>query len=102
MVDCITAEALRGLQPGASPATYEGMKVFIPAPFVQQVVIQSGSSCPIELSSKVRMAYTEHIEDLDPSLVDATDAHMELFKQFCLGCPQQEVDDEHDPVTRCQ
>ena len=85
LANCITSDALRGLQPGDSPDTYERPKVFIPAPFIQQAVIQSGSSCPIELIFKVREAYTKLYENLDPSLEDATNAHVELFEQFCWG-----------------
>ena len=85
LADCITIEALRELQLGDTTAQFEGPKVFLPAPFLQRAVIHSGSYCPMELIFKVREAYTEHIVNLDTPLVDAIDAHVELFEQFCWG-----------------
>lgn len=85
LADCITTGALQGLQPRVPPRSYKGRKVFIVALFVQRAVVQSGLSCPIKLIFKVREAHTELIVNLDPSLVDAIYAHVELFEQFFWG-----------------
>ena len=81
----ITMEALKGLQPGVDPGSFVGPKVFLPAPFLQLAVVRSGVLCPIELIFKVREEYTEFIGDKDPSLVEAIDAHVAFFEQFCWG-----------------
>ena len=89
---CTTELALRGLQPGVSPGTYEGPFIFFPAPFLQRAVVQSGSTCPVELIFKVREAYTDHIIGLTPDIVDAIDAHVEQFEQFCWGIQDGELE----------
>jgi hypothetical protein len=90
--NCTTELAIRELQPGEPHGTYEGPFVFFPAPFLQQAVIESGSTCPVELIFKVREKYTEHIIGLTPSIIDAIDAHVEHFEQFCWGIQDGELD----------
>ena len=89
---CTTELALRELQPGVTHGTYEGAFVFFPAPFVQRAVVQSGSTCPVELIFKVREAYTNHINGLSPGIIDTIDAHVELFEQFCWAIQDGELD----------
>ena len=58
---CITLEAMQGLQPQGITTgwNYEGR--FFPIPFVQRAIIQSGSSCPIELIFVAQEAYTAYV-----------------------------------------
>ena len=82
---CLTLAALQALQPGVHPEIFEGAKVFLPAPFVQRAVFQSGSPCPMELILKVREAHTEYINasSFSGDALEAVDAHIYLFEQFC-------------------
>ena len=89
--NCTTELAIRELQPGEPHGTYEGAFVFFPAPFVQQAVIESGSTCPVEFIFRVREKYTEHIIGLTPNIIDAIDAHVEQFEQFCWGIQDGEL-----------
>jgi hypothetical protein len=89
--NCTTELAIRELQPREPHGTYEGAFVFFPAPFVQQAVIESESTCPVELIFRVREKYTEHIIGLTPSIIDVIDAHVEQFEQFCWGIQDGEL-----------
>jgi hypothetical protein len=88
---CVTIEQIRALQGGGD--TYEGTRVFIPIPFVQKAIIESGSTCPIRLILEVRKAYTEYVEKIgteDPT-IDEVDLHIEHLEKFLWGISKGEV-----------
>ena len=93
--NCTTELAIRELQPGDPHGTYEGAFVFFPAPFVQQAVIESGSTCPVELIFSVREKYREIIVGLTPSIIDTIDAHVEQFEQYCWGIQDGELNTDN-------
>ncbi len=89
---CINIEQLCDLQGDGS--LYEGIRVFIPIPFFQKAIIESGSTCLIKLIFEVRKAYTEYynkVGALDPT-INEVDLHIERLEGFLWGIAKGEVD----------
>lgn len=94
--ECITLGALGSLRSSdiTNGWSYEGTKVFFPAPFVQGAMIRSGTHCPLELTFVARDAYTEFVDALpdDDGLIDEIDIHIEILQNFLWGIHQGLVD----------
>jgi hypothetical protein len=76
-----------GRQKDGETKTFSCTKAFVPMPFIQRALIESGATCPLKLILKGCEAYSEHYITLveDGPIIEEVLSHMELLEKWLMG-----------------
>ena len=77
----------RGSNHNEGIESFSCTKAFVPIPFIQRDLIESGATCPLKLILKGCEAYSEHYTTLvaDDPIIEYINSHMEFLKKWLMG-----------------